>query len=101
MPVIQCSAQELSEFIQQKYLWLKTMISDCEQTYDQRLKKIGSLIRTWRELNSDLSQSDLGRLSNLDRKTIYRVEKGFNVNLKSIMRITDILEMDPVELFID
>ncbi len=77
------------------------MISDCEQTYDQRLTKIGSLIRTWRELNTGLSQSELGRLSNLDRKTIYRVEKGYNVNLKSIMRITDILEMDPVELFVE
>ncbi len=77
------------------------MIFDCEQTYDQRLTEIGSLIRTWRELNTGLSQSELGRLSNLDRKTIYRVEKGYNVNLKSIMQITDILEMDPVELFIE
>ena len=77
------------------------MSSECDKTYDERLTRIGSLIRTWRELNTGLTQTELSRLSNLDRKTIYRVEKGYNVSLKNIMRITDILELDPVELFVD
>ncbi len=66
----------------------------------QRLQKIGTFLRTCREL-SGYSQKELGNKADLNFRTIFRIEHGESITLQSLLSIADALELDAGEVLVD
>lgn len=66
----------------------------------QRLQKIGTFLRTYREL-SGYSQKELGNKADLNFRTIFRIEHGESITLQSLLSIADALELDAGEVLVD
>lgn len=68
------------------------MRQDAQQLFGLRVKQL--------RLSKNISQEELGALSNLDRTYISGIERGKrNVSLINIIKIADALNVHPSELF--
>lgn len=68
------------------------MSQDAQQLFGLRVKQL--------RLSKNISQEELGALSNLDRTYISGIERGKrNVSLLNIIKIADALNVHPRELF--
>jgi transcriptional regulator with XRE-family HTH domain len=68
--------------------------------FEEELKKLGQRIKEIR-LEKKLTQSSLASSCDVDIRTIQRIEKGtFNMSLKILYLIADVLEFHPAELIV-
>lgn len=59
------------------------------------LKKIGELLHLQRK-NKGLTQDDVGAMIGLQKAMVSKVENGLSVNLNTINRIAEALEVEPM-----
>lgn len=64
---------------------------------DRFLKAFGLNVKKYRKKKA-ISMEELGLEIGLTRMHIYRIEKGYNVTLKSILKIAAALEIQPDKL---
>lgn len=68
---------------------------------DKRIKLIAKKIKKLRILMGYSSYEDFALDFNLDRKQYWRVEKGSNITLRTLLKILDIHKLSPDEFFSD
>ena len=69
-----------------------------KEIYSLRLIKLGELVKEVRQ-SKNYTQQSLAELSDIDIRTIQRIEKGsLNMSLNIFISILDVLELDATEI---
>ena len=63
-----------------------------------RMQQIGCLLREYR-FNTYLSRDDFAHEYGISRSLVERIENGKNITLNSLLRICDIFQLRPQEIF--
>jgi transcriptional regulator with XRE-family HTH domain len=74
-----------------------------KQVSEQHQKRLDNIAIYLRELrfSEGLSQKELSQILNLHRNTIQRAENGHNLTLLTVFELADVLDISPLELFMD
>jgi transcriptional regulator with XRE-family HTH domain len=65
---------------------------------DTRITEISQFIRNWR-VNDQISQNDLASIAEIHANTVYNLETGKNVTLRTLLNCTDALGITLSDLF--
>ena len=67
---------------------------------DNRMRKISNFIRNWR-VNDQISRNNLSSIADAHANTIYNLETGKNVTLRTLLNCIDALGITLSDLFDD
>ncbi len=69
-----------------------------KQTFEEQLQFVGENIRKMR-LDKKMTQAELAEKSDLDKQSIFRIEKGkLNMSIATLFKIADALEVSTDKL---
>jgi len=76
-------------------------MDDCSKNIDSRITEIAEKLKQLRKRNGYSSYETFALDNNLDRKQYWRMEKGTNITIKSLLKVLDIYNITLQQFFSD